>query len=122
MKYSICILCAGVSGAWLLLSAGMAWGDLDVSVFMLPTALLMGGSVIGIANKIKDLPLKIFTVAMGMAIAYMLLVNLGKTAVIIELILMIFLAHALFKVKEVPAGAGSSTPKELTKKLADCCD
>ena len=115
-------MCAGVSGIWFLLSIGVAWGYLDPFTFMLPIALLMGGSVIGITSKINSLPFRALAVIVGMIIAYLLLTNIGKIVVVIELILLMILAHVLFQVKETPTSVGSKTREELTEKLSNCCD
>lgn len=122
MKYSICILCAGVSGLWLLLSIGVAWGYLDPLTFMLPIALLMGGSVIGITSRIKSLSLKALAVIGGMTIAYLLLTNISKSVVVMELIILMVLAHLLFQVKETSESEESKTREELAEKLSNCCD
>ncbi|MEK7186803.1 MAG: hypothetical protein AAB690_00840 [Patescibacteria group bacterium] len=122
MKYSICILCTGVSGLWFLLSIGIAWGYLDPVTYLLPTALLMGGSVIGIANRMKTLPQKILAVMVGMSVAYTLLINLNKTAIIIETIMLAVLAQVFFRVKRIDSNTKSDTSDKLTKMLDNCCD
>src|SRR3989338_1204242 len=71
MKF--CPICAAVSGTWLVLSAGVAWGFLTPSAWLIPVALLMGGSVIGIANKMENH--KKLIIVLGMPIAYLLVTN-----------------------------------------------
>jgi len=49
LPFYVCPICAGVSGTWLWMLAGQAFGQLSTLEFQLPTAILMGGSVVGLA-------------------------------------------------------------------------
>ena|SRR3989338_3890342 len=56
-KYSpvkICPICAGVSLTWIWMLLGMGYGFLPVEQYELITAILMGGSVIGITKAIQE--------------------------------------------------------------------
>ena len=50
--FKICPVCAGFAGTWLWMLIGMLLGLIPTSDFQLPTAFLMGGSVVGIAYQI----------------------------------------------------------------------
>lgn len=50
----ICPICAGVSLTWLWMLLGMGYGLLSIEKYQLITAILMGGSVVGITNKIEE--------------------------------------------------------------------
>ncbi len=45
----ICPICAGVAGTWFWLLTGMIFGQLPITNYQLPVAILMGGSIAGIA-------------------------------------------------------------------------
>ncbi len=56
-KVNICPICAGVAGTWLWMFAGILTDQLPIASYQLPIAILMGGSVVGIAYQIeKKLP------------------------------------------------------------------
>ena len=94
-KINICPICIVVSSVWLGLSIGVVWGYLDSATFLIPIALLMGGTVTGIAclgekkcawaaqhpQKWKTL-----IIIIGMPIAYLLVMNLTKFIVVSELL------------------------------------
>ena len=54
LPVKICPICAGVSLTWLWMLFGMGYGLLLVDKYQLITAVLMGGSVIGITNKLSE--------------------------------------------------------------------
>ena len=57
LKVNICPICAGVAGTWLWLLVGMLTNQLPITNYQLPAAILMGGSVVGIAYQTeKRLP------------------------------------------------------------------
>lgn len=49
----ICSICAGVAGTWLWMLIGMLTGQLPVASYQLPAAILIGGSVVGIAYQVE---------------------------------------------------------------------
>lgn len=54
--FKICPICAGIAGTWSWMLAGILIGLIPAS-FILPVAILMGGSVVGIAYQLeKRLP------------------------------------------------------------------
>ena len=127
--WKICVICAGVSLAWITLNALILSGLLAPSFYLLVIAMLMGGTVVGIAFQgekrfkwAKNLFYwKAPVVIIGFIIAYLLLVNISWTTFIIELILLGFLTYLLFF---QPSGGKSSQGEavsELEEKLKDCC-
>ncbi len=54
LNLKICPLCVGVSLTWLWMLIGIWFGILSVEKYQLITAVLMGGSIIGIVNKLGE--------------------------------------------------------------------
>ena len=54
LPIKICPICAGVSMTWLWMLLGMGYGLLSIEKYQLITAILMGGSVVGITNKLEE--------------------------------------------------------------------
>ncbi len=54
LPWGICPICAGVSGTWLWMLLGMFTGKLPITNYQLPVAILMGGSIVGIAYQLED--------------------------------------------------------------------
>ena len=86
MTTKICPLCVSVSALWLVLSAGVAWGYLAAATFLLPIALLMGGSVVGVANRFTTVRQKGLALVIGFPLAYLLVINLSPLIVGLELL------------------------------------
>ncbi|MBI2595007.1 MAG: hypothetical protein HYW38_01980 [Candidatus Colwellbacteria bacterium] len=128
-RWRICVVCAGVSLTWLFLTALILLEILDSSFYILATAMLMGGTVVGIAfqgEKRFKWAASLFywkapVVVAGFISAYLLLINLSWTVFVIELILLGFLAYLLF----LQPSSGESSPgknaSELEDKMKDCC-
>ena len=53
--FYVCPICAGVSGTWIWMLIGRWSGQLPVANYQLPIAILMGGSVAGIAYQIEKI-------------------------------------------------------------------
>ncbi|MDP3974713.1 MAG: hypothetical protein Q8P88_00230 [Candidatus Jorgensenbacteria bacterium] len=49
LPFRICAICAGTAGTWIWLLAGIFTGVLSFTAYMPVVAILMGGSVVGIA-------------------------------------------------------------------------
>ena len=136
MKINICPICVVVSSLWLVLSAGVAWGYLEPSVFIVPIALLMGGTVVGIAyvgeKKYRwaaqhQLLWKTLVISGGMSLAYFFLMNLNKFIVALELLILIKISYFFFikrpsktasGSKNLPVQAGIS---EIEEQMEQCC-
>lgn len=115
--YSLCPLCIGVSGLWLGLSALVAWG-LAPHAFLLPVALLMGGSVVGIALQMPSFKWKTATTAIGMFLAYLLVSNLSKKVVLVEFAVLLSIAVILFSRKDA---VEKQNVFDLEEKMKQCC-
>ena len=129
MKINICPICVVVSGIWLILSAGVAWGYLASEQFMIPVAILMGGSVMGIAYQgekkfiwasTHSLIWKIIIIFSGMPAAYLFVVNLSKPMVVTEFILLIIIAYFFF-IKRLKQPGRLHTISQIEKQMEQCC-
>lgn len=116
----ICWVCVAVSGLWFVMSVLVAWQAIPLATLELPIALLMGGSVVGVAYQRQSLRWKITVIAIGMPAAFFLLTNLTKTVVIIELIVLLILAYVLFAKKKKEED-NSKQAQDLEEKLKQCC-
>src|SRR3989344_6586399 len=104
LPFKICPICAGVSGSWLLLTAGIVLGRWSGD-YKLPIAMLMGGTVVGIAFQgeakldwakkgiyVWKAPVVIF----GMPMAYWLFKNMNPATFVIEVFLLAVLVYLFF--------------------------
>ena len=131
MNIKICPICAIVSGIWLILSAGVAWGYLELSAFMVPIALLMGGTVVGIAYQgerklswasTHPLSWKALVIFLGMPTAYFFLNNLSKQIVIIELVSLILISYLFFVNRPRPSELKSNKRiRDIEEQMEKCC-
>ena len=137
MKIKFCPICAIVSLLWLTLSAGVAWGFLMPDVFLIPVALLMGGTVVGITYLGEKRCLwaarypqmwKILVTSIGMPLAYLMVTNLNKSIVLIEISLMLIIAYFFFikqSSKKMIGGSKNLLPQENISKIEEqmehCC-
>jgi len=101
------------------MSALVAWNIVAFETLGFPIALLMGGSVVGIANKCQTLGRKIAVITIGMPAAFVLVTNLTKITVLIELVLLLIIAYKLF----VRGGSDSDNKHthELEEQMKQCC-
>ncbi len=107
-----------VSGLWLSMSALVAWQVAPLAPLQIPIALLMGGSVVGVAYRRHSLRWKIVVIVVGMPVAYLFVTHLTKIVVLIELIALLFIAYLLF----VKKGNGdNATTRALEEKMKQCC-
>jgi hypothetical protein len=135
MKINICPICIAVSLLWLILSAGVVWGYLESATFIVPIALLMGGTVVGIAYLGEkrcrwaaqhQLLWKTLIIIGGMPIAYLLIINLNKLIIVIELLILIKIAYFFFIKQPTQTASGSGLPEkagisEIKEKMEQCC-
>ncbi|HEY4506674.1 MAG TPA: hypothetical protein VJH71_00725 [Candidatus Paceibacterota bacterium] len=137
-KINICPICVAVSSLCLGLSAGVAWGYLDSSIYLIPISLLMGGTVVGIAylgeKKCRwaakhQLLWKTIIIAGGMPFAYLLVIKLNRFIVLAELLILIKIAY-LFFIKQPRRNVGTSGSNnlstqagisEIEEKMEQCC-
>lgn len=119
MTTKICPICVGVSSTWLVLSVGIVLGYLGVDRYLIPVALLMGGTVAGIALRSESLIWKTFIILLGMPLAYLAIMYLSVSVVIIEFIVMLIIVLFLF-VKRA-GGKDDSNVRKLEKQMEQCC-
>lgn len=121
----ICPICIGVSGTWLwMLIAKLLGFEIDLLI----PAILIGGSVVGIAYQLakrvpeeKALALKIIIIPAGFFTAYQLVMfnwaAFGISAAVIAVAVFVF-----FKITAPHSdGRKDKEVEELEKKMKDCC-
>lgn len=130
--FSVCAICAGVSGAWVLLTLAVLAG-LAPEAFYLPViTLLMGGTVVGIAYQAertfgwsgeKSFWLKFVIIVVGFYFAHIAVGALSWMTFALELAALAVLVYLFFVRRN--AGAKNHPPsqkaEELEKALKDCC-
>lgn len=125
LPFKICPICTGVSGTWLWMLAAKFLGyEIDLII----PAMLMGGSVVGIAYQIeKRLPLnrspllwKTLFIPAGFVAIYSIISSWWTVFIVIATILFIM---ALRFIEEPRSRAIKSDKavEELRKKMKNCC-
>lgn len=124
--FKVCPICAGVSGTWIWMLAFMVLGYGYGLVSPLVVALLMGGSVVGIAYKADkfvpdklDLVWKTSFITAGFAAQYMLLT--WQMGYFIPLLALLLLIAWFFTILGRKRKEESPRVKELEKGLEKCC-
>ncbi|MBI4160397.1 MAG: hypothetical protein HY506_00625 [Candidatus Yanofskybacteria bacterium] len=126
----ICPICAGVSGTWLILTAGIVFGYISAD-YKLPIAMLMGGTVVGVAfqgekkiswAKTNILSWKAPVIIIGMPVAYLLFVKMSTFTIAIEAVVLVAITYLFFFRSVSERGYQDSEKiKEIEKKMEDCC-
>ncbi|MDP3991531.1 MAG: hypothetical protein Q8P66_01335 [Candidatus Colwellbacteria bacterium] len=126
---SICPICLGVSLTWLALTVLMLLGYASNDYF-LPTALLMGGTVVGIVYQgekkfkvMRSFTPKMAVLIIGLILAYLLLTNVNWLTLIEAALILTPLGY-LFFLRSPQATAeeeNSETVKDLEDKMKECC-
>ena len=135
LPFKICPICAGISGSWLILTAGILlarWsGD-----YKLPIAMLMGGTVVGIAfqgeakfdwAKKGIYMWKAPVIILGMPVAYWLFKNMSLTTLVIEILVLSVLIYFFFIGSSLRGSASKLAivdgrhVVELEDKMKNCC-
>ncbi len=120
MKIKICKICASVSLAWILLTIAI-WQKILVSPNWITfTALLMGGSVVGIAYQKKSFFWKAVVIICGMPLAFIFVTNISAPIIIVEITILAFFAFYLFVKKDNGEGENKTTAM-LEKEMKNCC-
>lgn len=127
--WKICVVCAGVSLTWLTLTALILKGLVPSSLFLIPVAILMGGTVVGIVfqgEKRFEWARNLFywkapVTVIGFIITYLLLINMSWTGLVFELILLGFLTYFLFLQPNAGKSPQGENVSELEERLKDCC-
>src|SRR3989344_5708336 len=131
LPFKICPICAGVSGTWLWM---LAVKFLGYEIDMIVPAMLMGGSVVGIAYQIeKRLPpgrspilWKTLFIPAGFVTVYGA-VSSWWAVFVVSAALLIILALRFTKGLRRPKGSKTAHSEqnqkveELEKKMKDCC-
>jgi hypothetical protein len=126
LPFTICPICAGVFLTWIgLVSAHLLGYQIDLVI----PALLMGGSVVGIAYQLEKkfrgysagalLLWKVFFMPIGFVAAYGVLKRLWVVSV--PALVALLLVSLLFLSAHRVPGARENTTDEIEKKMKDCC-
>jgi len=123
LPFKFCPICAGVAGTWLWM---LGLHQLGYQIDLVIVAMLMGGSVVGIAYQAeKKLPAakllllwKALFIPAGFAAVYSLVSSQWAMAAA-SLALAFALSWAFFKSSETKQPAGKV--EELKKKMENCC-
>lgn len=113
-------MCITVSGIWMIVSAGVAWGFLAPSGWLIPIALLMGGSVVGISSQFTTIRWKAAIITIGMPTAYLAVTHLTQATVVIEIIVMITIAFLLFG-KRSGGPHDPESVRKIEEQMKQCC-
>jgi len=131
LPFKICPICAGVSGTWLLLTFGMLMGNISDASYWDPIALLMGGTVVGIAyqgEKRFGLDGQIYkfrvpVILIGFWLVHFALTHIGWMTFWVDAIVLMFVTFIFFVLPALKRSSAANLEKtnELEKKLSDCC-
>ncbi len=126
----ICPVCAGVSGTWIWILAGMYFGALDAGSWQLVAGILMGGSVVGIAYQVEKrlhiefdgwrilLLWKTLFISAGFVFMYSVLMQWWSTVFVFFVFLLLISFIFLFPKRRA---RDNKIIEELEKKMKDCC-
>lgn len=136
LPFKVCPVCAGVSGTWTLLTAAMLSSVLPATSYLLPTAILMGGTVVGIAyqgekslQRVRRYPVawKLAVMAVGFPLVYGAVQYMSWTTFGIELTVLAGVVY-LFFVRRGVSGGGhvlhsddAHNVQRIEKGLEQCC-
>lgn len=126
--FLVCPICAGVAGTWIWMLAGLWSGALPVEDYRLITAMLIGGSVVGIAYQLErklpsdasSLLWKLLFVPTGFLAAYGLLSS-RRILVSSAFALVLILFVAFFKKNFLQQRKRDPVTDELAQKMKNCC-
>lgn len=130
LPFKVCPICAGISGSWLILTAGILlarWsGD-----YKLPIAMLMGGTVVGIAfqgeAKFEWAKKGIYmwkapVIILGMPVAYWLFKNMSLMTLAVEIAALAILMYSFFiRSHNISKHENDKHITELENKMKNCC-
>src|SRR3989344_1296003 len=130
LPFSVCAICAGVSGAWVLLSFAILTDLAQAAVYLSVITLLMGGTVVGIAYQAekkfgwqgeKSFWLRFAIIAVGFYAAHVAVGSLSWPVFVFELAVLSALAYLFFVRRDASAGPHSPEAEKLEKELENCC-
>ncbi len=127
LSIKICSICAGVTLTWLGMFFGMFFGKLSVALYQVPTAILAGGTVVGLMSKLEEfikekfiLIWKTIFVVSGFTAVYSLIAQEWKILALCVIIDMV--ATFLFKTDKLgQENKESEQVKKLKEKMENCC-
>lgn len=125
LSIKVCPVCAGVSGTWLWMLAARFFG---YQVDPVALAMLLGGSVVGIAYQVeKRLPhgrspfiWKLIFIPVGFAAAYGLVLPYWEIFVASSFLLIMFTVIFL-RPSNHQSTAAKRAVEELEDRMKDCC-
>ncbi len=128
LPFGICPVCAGVAGTWLWMLAGIFTNNLQPAIYTLPIAILMGGSVVGIAYQIakmlsarkSEVLFKMLFIPAGFIAVYSFLSYLWFVLVP-ALVFLAIVAWAFLRGVGDDKTIKGKMVGELEKKMEDCC-
>lgn len=127
---SLCPICLGVSLTWITLTALMLAGFLPTTFYLLPTAILIGGTMVGIVYQgekkfqaMRSLPPKLFVLVAGLFLADLFLANMSWLTLASAILILIPLGYLFFlRPPQTTARGGNSEDLQgLEDKMKDCC-
>ena len=133
LPFKVCPICAGVSGTWFLLLVGILLGWLSLANYYLLIAVLMGGTVVGIAYQGEKrlniapenfLKFKTAVIVPGFVLVYFALASIGWLALVIEAAVLVAVMYLYFVqpfLKERPPVRDKEKVAELEDKMKNCC-
>lgn len=122
-RHIMCPICAGVSGTWLWMLIGMYVVLLPTTNYQLLTALLMGGSVVGIAYQLekKLLAQKTIFIPVGFVAAYSILAQWWIVFLFAFTLFFCLMLIAIASPRITAVPPHKTNRDELIKKMEDCC-
>ncbi|MFH0806122.1 MAG: hypothetical protein V1885_00075 [Candidatus Brennerbacteria bacterium] len=126
LPIKVCAICAGTAGTWILLLAGILFGWLTFASYMPVVAILMGGSVVGIAYQGERylkagrsaLLWKALFIPLGFVTAWSV-TNFALGFAILGVLVLLTVAGFFL---ELPLAKGDAARAErLEERMKDCC-
>ena len=132
LPFKVCPICAGISLTWLLLIPPIFLGGLPFTNYQLLVAILMGGTVVGIAyqgEKVFDWAAEnIFkfrapVIVIGFVLAFLALQNLSWFTLVLEGVLLAIIGYLYFvePYRKVKSGSNLTEVKRLEEEMKNCC-
>ncbi len=105
---------------WLSITTGILAGKLPFADYQLPLAILMGGTVVGIAYK-KEVG-RVSVMSAGFVFSYLAIKYISWTVLGIEIVVLGIVAYVYFAIpmKNIKTNT-SIRAKEIEEKLKNCC-
>ncbi len=128
LPFRLCPVCLGVSGTWIWLSAAVLIGGLNWEVYQLLIAVLLGGTVVGIAYQgeyrsrfasAHPLLWKLLVLVIGFPLAYAAVRRLSWPLLVLEILILAGIGYMYFIRK--PEQKSPHHETTLEKKLKQCC-